>query len=181
LTYRNWIEAVRAGRTFVTGGPLVFLNVEGHEPGGVVELASSSQPVRARAEARGVAEFETLEVVANGAIIGTATASGSPCAATLEVVLAPPASGWIAARCWKGQGEGRKVVAHSSPVYVGVAGQLAPANPDAAALVVDHLDAMLSWVAKGARVENEQQRARLAGLFQSARDVVLARVPGSAG
>ncbi len=32
LTYKNWIEAVRAGRTFVTTGPLLSFTVNGQEP-----------------------------------------------------------------------------------------------------------------------------------------------------
>ena len=33
LTWRNWIEAVRAGHTIATSGPLLFANVDGQEPG----------------------------------------------------------------------------------------------------------------------------------------------------
>jgi hypothetical protein len=34
ISWRNWIEAVRAGRTVATNGPLLFAEVDGEEPGG---------------------------------------------------------------------------------------------------------------------------------------------------
>src|SRR5262249_406209 len=33
FTYKNWIEAVRNGRTFVTSGPILLLDIDGHGPG----------------------------------------------------------------------------------------------------------------------------------------------------
>ena len=39
FSYEAWCRAVRAGRTFLSGGPLVSLSVDGHEPGGTVELS----------------------------------------------------------------------------------------------------------------------------------------------
>src|SRR6266851_4916778 len=38
FTYKNWIEAVRAGRTFATKGPLLLLTVNGQDPGAVINL-----------------------------------------------------------------------------------------------------------------------------------------------
>src|SRR5262249_14227305 len=38
FTYRAWIEAIRAGRTFVTNGPILTLEVNGHGPGAVVQF-----------------------------------------------------------------------------------------------------------------------------------------------
>src|SRR5262249_19450471 len=56
FTYANWIEAVRAGRTFVTTGPIISVEVDGIGPGSVVELARANQAVRIRAEARATSE-----------------------------------------------------------------------------------------------------------------------------
>src|SRR5207248_6304487 len=73
--YKAWVEAVRAGRTFVTTGPLVSLEVEGRGPGEAVEAAG---PLVVRATAESLSPFEKLELVANGAVIGSAAGESRP-------------------------------------------------------------------------------------------------------
>ncbi|MGH7224747.1 MAG: hypothetical protein ACRELF_16110, partial [Gemmataceae bacterium] len=46
FSYGAWIEAVRAGRTFVTDGPLLALSVNGHDPGSVLSLPKAGEMVR---------------------------------------------------------------------------------------------------------------------------------------
>src|SRR5262249_35678104 len=43
FTYRNWIEAVRAGRIFMTNGPILSFTVDGQDPGAVINLSSLDQ------------------------------------------------------------------------------------------------------------------------------------------
>jgi hypothetical protein len=173
LTYRAWVEAVRAGRTFVTDEPLLLLSVDGHEPGAVLDLPTA-RPVHVRAELSGVAPFDRLEVIANGQVVAErpptcdpsspeGTGPQPPNREVLEADVLLEEGGWIAARC------GVFPCAHTSPVYVQVGGR--PPRPDPAALAVvrGHLDGMLEWVEREGRFENDKQRQRLAGIFQSAR------------
>lgn len=90
----TWLDAVRAGRTVVTAGPLLDLAVEG---------------AVARARARTHAGEPRVEIVANGTVIATGDGAA-------EVPLAAP--GWVAARTTGAAG-----VAHTSPVAVGAAGR----------------------------------------------------------
>src|SRR5579885_2927931 len=99
LSYKGWIEAVRAGRTFVTNGPLLTLEVAGKGPGDVLDFETAGQKVRVREEARSVIPFETLEIVAGGTEIAGAPAAGSPAAATVDAEVAVPPCHWLAARC----------------------------------------------------------------------------------
>ncbi len=87
----TWVEAVRAGRTFVTAGPLLALAVEG----GI-----------ARATCRARLDSPAVEIVANGEVV----ASGAHAA---EAAFAGP--GWVAARTVGAVG-----FSHTSPVVVGV-------------------------------------------------------------
>ncbi|HEX4613084.1 MAG TPA: hypothetical protein VH092_33145, partial [Urbifossiella sp.] len=57
--YKGWVEAVRAGRAFVTAGPLLDFTVEGG---------------RARAAARSLVRFDSLELLADGVVIASAAA-----------------------------------------------------------------------------------------------------------
>lgn len=116
FSYKAWIEAVRAGRTFVTRGPLVRFEVE--ETGGPTP---SARPANARTPSARCGELrlraslwipdesQRIELIHNGVVIGDA--SGHQ-VCEREVVV--DTAGWLAARCrW-----GNQLTAHSSPVYV---------------------------------------------------------------
>ena len=38
FNYASWLEGLRAGRTFITNGPALFLAVDGQQPGGRIEV-----------------------------------------------------------------------------------------------------------------------------------------------
>jgi hypothetical protein len=82
--YKGWVEAVRAGRTFVTYGTLMDLRVNGQGPGSVVHLTGPSAVVRVRAAARSLGSFVRLELVANDRVIASAAPHGDPLAAVVE-------------------------------------------------------------------------------------------------
>jgi hypothetical protein len=176
LTYKNWIEAVRAGRTFVTSGPLLTFTVNESPPGTVLDLPAGAA-VRVRAEARSLGALDRLEVIANNRLVAEADASGKPAQATLEAEVALPEGGWLVARCWGAYDDAIENwhAAQSSPVYVQVEGRRPPADPAAVARFAELLQKMLHWVAQEARCENEQQRQRLAGVFEEAHAILLAR------
>jgi hypothetical protein len=125
FTYKNWIEAVRAGRTFVTTGPLLFFTVNGQDPGAVLSVPRTESRLRVRAEARSFAPFECLEVMASSHVVARATPTAEcPSSALIETEFDMPAGGWLMARCWgawDGALEGWSG-AQSSPVYVRVEG-----------------------------------------------------------
>jgi hypothetical protein len=181
LSYRAWIEAVRAGRTFVTNGPLLAFSVNGSDPGAVIEVASPGQPVQIRAEARSIVPFDQLELIADGQVIATTPASGDPTAAILEIERPVTASGWLAARCRGRQllpqrPAPQRVFAHTSPVNVRLVGQDPPIHPAAQKRLLGHLDKMLEWVAHEARCPTEKHRAALAAVFTAARTPLERRV-----
>jgi hypothetical protein len=89
-----------------------------------------------------------------------------------------PVGGWIAAAYWgcEDSQAGLKLLAHTSPVYVQVAGRRPPPDLEAGQNLLKHFDQMLKWVQTQARVENEDQRARLARVFESAKAEVTKRL-----
>jgi hypothetical protein len=119
FTYRHWIEAVRAGRTFVTNGPLLSFQVNGQDAGTVIDLPASGR-VRVCAECRSQVPFEHLELLANGAAVARTQAIGTPARAVFDLDVPVAGAGWLAVRC-RGEQESaarQRVFAHSSPVYV---------------------------------------------------------------
>jgi hypothetical protein len=169
--YGPWVEAVRAGRTFVTNGPLLTLEVDGQGPGAVFDRPAGSGPLRVRAEARGAVPFDTLELLADGIVIASKEASGNRQAAALEADWHTEQSGWLAARCWGRDrlADGQCAYAHTSPVYAVVDGRPPRADPHAAAALRAVLDRTLDWVDQEARCETERQREHLRAVLTEAR------------
>ncbi len=132
FSYEGWCRAVRAGRTFLSGGPLVTLAVDGREPGDTVEL-SGPGTVRVEASVRGIFPLRSLEIVLNGEVVAKADVGGGR-EASIGEELRVPGNSWIACRAfgvdyhldeWS-----RRVFAHTSPVYVACAGEWTMTDPE---------------------------------------------------
>lgn len=173
FSYKAWIEAVRAGRTFVSAGPLLEFSVNGQEPGAAIDLPAPGR-VAVAARARSMFPFERLEIVINGvAVAGVEAVGKAPYEAKVEGNLDIAESGWMSARCWgksvwKAGGKSDDCLAHTSPIYLNVAG--APHTADAIKLahLTDQLNQMLHWAEHGAQYETAAQRDALTGVFRTA-------------
>lgn len=172
LTYKNWIEAVRAGRTFITSGPLLTFTVNEQPPGAVLDLPVGTATVRVRAEVRSLRSLQRLEVVANSRVVAAADVSGTPAQASVEVEVPLPQGGWLAARCWGpyDAAVAQWHAAQSSPVYVHVGGKPPPPDRTALDALADSLQRTLLWVEQTGRCDNDAQRQRLATVFREAQD-----------
>ena len=111
----DWFRAVRAGRTFVTAGPMLHLTVNGEIPGTVM-TADSGGVLHIEASAEGwTANPGYLEVVVQGDVVASAKAAGvNPVGCRIAMDLPVARSMWITARC---------AGALTSPVYVRVGNQ----------------------------------------------------------
>jgi hypothetical protein len=164
FSYTAWIDAVRAGRTFVTAGPVLRFTVDGSDPGATLDRPADAPPLRLAAEAAGTEPFERVELLANAEVV----ASGS---GRIEREHALPDGGWLAARCW---GHGC-VLAHTSPVYVRVSGRLPPVDETAIAALVGHLERGRDWLEREGRFSSAKARDHLLAIFDAARQALLAR------
>jgi hypothetical protein len=132
LTYDGWCSAVRAGRTFLSGGPLLSLSVDGRQPGDTLELSGPGS-VTVDATVRSVFPLRSLELVRNGEVIAVEEAHGRR-ELSLSELLPVDGSTWFAARTFGTDSHldewGRQVFAHTSPVYVACGGPWGMADPD---------------------------------------------------
>jgi hypothetical protein len=171
FNYKNWIDAVRSGRSFVTNGPLVSLTVDGHDPGSVLTVPASGT-VTVQATARSALPFEQLQVVVNGTVVAGVQATGSPIASA-EVALEMPIDEpcWIAARCpTSSANDGTH--GHTSAVYVDVPGVPFPRDEEAVREFEAELDHLTNWAQHQARCPEEKDRERLLKVFGSAREAL---------
>ena len=69
FTYAKWWEALRAGRSFVTNGPLLRVRADGHLPGHVFTVPGGKEvSVEVKAELSGRDPVRSLEIVKNGEV-----------------------------------------------------------------------------------------------------------------
>ena len=115
LSWKAWIEAVRAGRTMATNGPLLFAEVDGQEPG--TELAGRDS-VTVSVDLATIAPVEVIEIVVDGRVVRTIPVSEAR-ARVRETVPVRQAR-WIAVRARGGKARysgDSYTFAHTTPVY----------------------------------------------------------------
>lgn len=138
-TIPGWFEGLRAGRTFVTDGPLLTLEVGGAGMGAEIAASPGTElTVRARADLgpdRGA--LDRLELVMQGDVVATGESGAGGTAATLEHRLVVAGGTWLAVRAYGVE----RTFAHSAPVYVPVDG--ATWRADAAEAIVGRMRASM--------------------------------------
>lgn len=128
--FAGWLEGIKAGAGFVTNGPLLEFDVDGHAPGEEVAFQGAKM-VRIRATARSIVPFTTLEVVMNGVPVahGLKLVQANPpvdgvYTLQTEAVVRLERSSWLAARAFADPDITPRLLpressafAHTNPVY----------------------------------------------------------------
>ena len=169
LTFDAWAAAVRAGRTFVTSGPILELEVDGHEPGDVIRLPSAGRleiALRARAAQPVISD---LELVVDGRVVAATSAAAGSTELALHETVEIAAGAWIAARTRSGNeirsAFATSMAAHTSPVYVEVEDRpLVPLTEDAHVVELIIAGAR-TWVAELAAIADPDERDRMVRFF----------------
>ncbi len=147
LSYDEWMQGQKAGRSFITTGPMLEWSADGREPGDALLLDSPGK-VRVRARASSQFPIQNLELIVNGAIIPTNPATNSIGEVLLDEEVKLDHSGWLAVRCTSANNSASGGVAfgaHSNPIYVEINGHPFDARADAQYFLawIDRLDADL--------------------------------------
>jgi len=129
FTYDNWCKSVTAGRTFLSGGPIVHFSVDGRQIGDTVGL-SGPGTVEVEAWAESVIPINRLEIVQAGRVVASAESRNGTRRLELKEKLKVDGHTWLAARAGGAGYFGRShldvwrrgVFAHTSPIYVACGG-----------------------------------------------------------
>ncbi|HEY8437219.1 MAG TPA: CehA/McbA family metallohydrolase, partial [Candidatus Limnocylindrales bacterium] len=182
LTFDAWAEAVRAGRTFVTSGPILELTVDGHEPGDVIAFSSRARldvAVRARAAQPVVG---AVELVVNGRVVAATQADEPATELALHETIEIRAGSWIAARSRSPfQIESAftsSMAAHTSPVYVEVRDRPIVPAADDVAVVETVIAGTRQWIAELAAVAEPAERARMVRFLDDSLESLRRRAAG---
>lgn len=120
LSYEKWLDGLKAGKSFVTNGPMLTFTVNGQEPGSVLNLGEKPR-VQVKATARSQFPLTKAELIHNGSPIATAVLSKDQLTATLSFD-GEVGRGWLAFRA-EGPGTPDTPIAtqnaHTNPVYLG--------------------------------------------------------------
>jgi len=155
--YQGWIDGIRSNRTFTTSGPLLLLDVNGHDIGDVLHVTAAT-PLRITARALARHPLGTVEIISNGRVL----AATNTTARTAELTLTMPAgeSRWLVARCSPTNIYNvlyAPNAAHTSAIYINVDGR-PRILPAAVQEWINRMTIHAHDLEKNGRFENDTQR-----------------------
>lgn len=191
LTIKNWLRALTSGKTFISNGPLLDLNVGEFSVGDTVHLV---QPQRLSVRARGAGrqDFRRLELIQNGAVVHQAGthAVGGHFEAEISVAIDVQEPSWIALRVgcnekhqavpglqhvvtgpdlyWGGVTNrtelGEALFAHTSPIYIELGGR-GVFKPDSARELIEDIEESVSIIQKQGHFAEQRQLYDILGIY----------------
>jgi dienelactone hydrolase len=175
-TFEAWLKAAAAGRSFITSGPLILLEVDGHRAGDTIEVNDAdAQPHRVRAQVRvrsDTAAVTNVHLVVNGRVVRELQVPrdvGTGQWLELNETVELKESGWIAARAFSTAPTGAAdAEAHTNPVYVSVGGR-----PPYQAADVDWLVARLDEQILDHTARQVPEKQKAIDYFRHSRDILL--------
>lgn len=127
FTYDNWLAALKAGRSFVTTGPMLDVRFNDEFPG---QEFDSPGPFTCRitGTAESPVPLDRIEVVVDGDVARTLAPDNTArdeggYLHRLDARVRLERSGWIAVRCFERHPEKRIRFAHTAPVHVTIPNQ----------------------------------------------------------
>jgi putative membrane-bound dehydrogenase-like protein len=175
---KSWFEGAAAGRSFVTTGPLLLLEVDGKLPGERIEIAGPGpHAITARIRVRSeVAPISDVHLIINGKIVSAWKVPADQTALDQtgkwiefekKIELREPA--WIVARAFStSPGGSPNADAHTNPVYVSLDGRL-PYDRDSLDALVKKIDTEL----RDQKRRKFDTKTALVDYFERSRDILL--------
>jgi hypothetical protein len=171
LEAATWLAALREGHAYITNGPLLELETE---RAGLGETLKVTSPTRITVVGRGLGRvnFGALELVYNGKVVHRvkATAENGYFSAALRHALQVDEPGWFAMRIPQNVGTselGYPLFAHTSPIYIELAGRTIFRKDTAQALIEEMRDSMKTIEAK-AVFGGDDERQRVLQVYRDA-------------
>jgi hypothetical protein len=184
LSHETWSDAIRAGRTYTTSGPLMDFTVEGLHPGDELPLPDSGGSVHVKATATCAMPINKLEIVFNGKVIAEASSKDGSKILVIDEALDLPGSGWIAARAVSNHVAWHvwpvNFAAHTSPVYV-KAGRTDVFDAALGEYLITTMQGGVEWLDTLATRADADRHATIRKVFTDAIGSVNKKMPHSHG
>jgi hypothetical protein len=171
LKIEPWLEAIKAGRTFATNGPLLRFELGGKTAGGEVRL-EKKQEVPFKVTLRSIVPVDHLQIVCNGKVAREVELKGDRQSANATGTIPLEGSGWCVLRAFSDNAEYPILdlypYATTSPVYVSIAG--APVrSPADAAYFLAWVDRLIAAARSNTNWNTETEKQAVLVMFQEAR------------
>ena len=92
-------SGLKQGRTFVTNGPLLGLEIDGKHPGDDITL-TEPRTLPYHVSLRSIVPIDHFELIFNGRVIASHRLKGARTQADVTGNIEIPASGWLVLRAW---------------------------------------------------------------------------------
>ena len=158
FTYDNWCQAVRAGRTYLSGGPMIHFSVNGAQIGDTLGLPRGGGTLEIEATAESIFPLHNLEIVQQGRVVAATEDANGARRLHLKTSIKVDSHTWLAARCGRPDAGAlhhhdewqRGIFAHTSPIYVAVDGEWWLFDQDAAQYMLTLIDGGLAYIRRTA-------------------------------
>ena len=154
FNYDNWCQAVKAGRTFLSGGPIIDIKVNGVGVGETIKLPGNGGTVEVEATAESIIPIYSLQIVQEGNVIASTEVKKGARRLELKEKVKIESHSWLAARCGGPKYEpmphydawGRGIFAHTSPVYLAVGGDWWMFDEETAQYMLTLIDGSVEYI-----------------------------------
>ena len=170
FSYANWIDGMKAGRTFITNGPAVDLKLNEQPMGATVEF-DGDKPLEAQINFNSYYPIERAELVVDGQVVQRWQWPEGRREGEMRHGFNTEHDGWVAVRLWGDSRDSfdQAIYAHSSPVYFRC-GRPSVQRQGSARFFLDSIDESLKWIDSYGRYNNDQQREDVRELFRRGRE-----------
>ncbi len=150
-TAKEFLQSLASGRSFATSGPMIFLEVNGKGPGGVI--VSKEEAISLELEVRVLSPLypvRYVEIIWNGQVVSRKFDPAGPSRWEISERLQVDRSGWVAVRAYGDAGAD----AHTNPAYIYLKEEL-PFDDDACGQIQARLEGSIR------AIPNPEIQARL--------------------
>ena len=160
FNYDNWCKYMRAGNTFLSGGPMIRLTADGQPIGSTINLPGNGGTVEVEASADSIFPIHTLQIVQAGEVVASTEENEGAHQLSLKANLNVDKHSWLAARCGgpnyaqavpHHDGWRRGIIAHTSPIYIAVGSEWWMFDPETANYMLTLIEGGLSYIRQTAR------------------------------
>ena len=169
FSYENWFRGLKAGRSFVTNGPLLIMTADGQDPGATIEATGATHTVHVVCELFSLVPLSRFEIIRDGGIVFTAKPELTGNTARIEADIPFDESGWCAARCFEDIADNVRF-AHTAPVFVEIAGKPFRTKRSAAEYFLRKTDELIA-TAKNEEFKTPEARKATMDVYNRARDI----------
>jgi len=178
LDHRQFLDALVAGRTFATNGPLLGFTLGGKEIGDSIDLPAGVHELELRASLKSIVPVDHFELIGNGEVVAPLTLDTGGTSARASQKIEISRSGWYLLRAWNSEAT-RPVrdylpFATTSPIYVTVGGE-PTRSPDDADYFVAWIDRLIETASHHGGYNTLEEKSAVLEILGDARAAYVER------